>query len=92
MIVIAFYKKTVLSPMKFFIETKIFKNHNFIKYYQVGGAQSANKPLIILKKHGFVIYSINFEQHINSYDFFNSEKIMDEFLNVVDKNFNRHSL
>ena len=75
--------------MKFFIETKIFKNHNFTKSAE---RNQQNKPLIILKKNGFVIYSINFEQHNNSYDFFNSEKIMDEFLNVVDKKFSRHSL
>ena len=53
----------------------------------MSGVQSANKPLNILERHGFVIYSNNFEQHNNTYDFFNSAKIVDEFLNVVDRKF-----
>ena len=47
----------------------------------MGGAQSANKLLNIFKRHRFVIYSINFEQHSNAYE------IVDEFLNVVDRKF-----
>ena len=70
-----------------FYKDRDLKNHNFIRHYQVRGAQSANKPLNILKRDGFVIYSINFEQHSDFYDFFNSERIVNDFLDVVDRRF-----
>ena len=46
-------KKCVVCN-EMFHKNRDFKNHNFIKHYQVSGVQSANKPLNILKRHGSV--------------------------------------
>ena len=60
-----------------------------MKHYQIEGRHPVeNKPLNALKRgNALTIYYINFEQHSNFYDFFNSEQIVEEFLNVVETNF-----
>ena len=45
---------------------------------KIGGSEK--KRLNILKRQGFIIYSINFEQHNADYDLHNSEKTVDEFM------------
>ena len=79
-----FKRKCNICDEIFHTEREI-KNHNFLKHFQIGGSQ--DKPLNVLKRQGFIIYSINFEQHNADYDFYNSEKIVDELLEAVDKKF-----
>ena len=53
-----YIKQTCDACGEIFHKKRYLKNHNFIRQYQVGGAQNGNKPLNILKKDGFIIYSI----------------------------------
>ena len=39
-----------------------------------------NKPITVTKIGGVMKYEITFQEHSDSYDFFNSEKLLDEFL------------
>ena len=45
------------------------------------------KPLDILKFSGLTIYSINFQKHNESYNFYNSEKCIDDFFKNVKYKF-----
>ena len=58
-----------------------------MKHCQIGGRTRQNRPVNILKRDIFTIYSISFEQHFNAYDFFNSEQIVNDFLHVVENKF-----
>ena len=55
-----------------FYRDRKLKNHNFIKHLQIGGRRGQNKPINVLRQDIFTIYSINFEQHSEHYDFLNS--------------------
>ena len=66
------------------------KKHNFLKRYQEGGSRPTElKPInkTILDRN-FQKFSINFDEHSNSYDFANGMGLAEEFVNVFDKNFN----
>ena len=55
---------------------------------QIGGRRPGLSilPLNVLKRGPITYYSINFEQHKNFYDFFNS-RIVDVFLDSVYETF-----
>ena len=65
------------------------KNHNFLSHYQFGGQLPVeNKPTNILKRSNFLTtFSINFDQHQDFDDFFYSEKLVNDFLNVFKLTF-----
>ena len=73
---------------KSYYRRRELKNHIFLNHYQLRGQRPAqNKLLNTLRRSSLLtIYSINFEQHSNFYDFFNSEQVVEEFLNVVEGN------
>ena len=66
------------------------KEHNFLKHYQEGGSLPIElKPInrSVLDRN-LQKFSINFDEHSNSYDFTNGKKFPVEFLNVFDTKFN----
>ena len=67
---------------KEFVTTEKHKNiHNFLRHYEEGkSVPFEKKPIDILGFHGLTIYSIEFQKHKDFYDFFNSEKCVDDFL------------
>ena len=58
-------------------------------HYQFGGQCSVqDKPINILKRSNFLtIFSINYDQHSDFYNFYNSEQIIDNFSTVVENRF-----
>ena len=67
---------------KEFVTTEKHKDiHNFLRHYEEGkSVPFEKKPSDILGFHGLTIYSIKFQKHKDFYDFFNSEKCVDDFL------------
>ena len=65
------------------------KNHNFIfhREQQVGGSTNQQLPLNVLRSGVITYFSINYYQHRTFYDFFDSEKIVDSFLNLFQRPF-----
>ena len=58
--------------------------HNFLKHYEEGKATPFEDKLIdIVKYFGLITYSIEFKKHKDFYDFFNSERWVDDFLKNV---------
>ena len=78
-------KRTCAVCCETFCKDRELKKHN--QHYQTGERQAENKPINILKRDIFIIYSINFDQHSDFYDSFNPERIMNEFLDMVDNRF-----
>ena len=65
------------------------KNHSFLvhKEQQVGGSTNQQLPQNILGRGVITYYSINYFQHKNFYDFFDAEKIVDNFLSTFERSF-----
>ena len=62
--------------------------HNFSKHYNEGkGIPLEDKPVDIMRFPGLTIYSIEFQKHREFYDFYNSEKCVDDFLRNVGYKF-----
>ena len=70
-----------------FYRDRKLKNRNFLNHIQLGGQRRQNRPINILRCDIFTTYIINFEQHSDYYDFFNSEQLVDDFLDVVENKF-----
>ena len=68
---------------------RLKKNHNFIfhREQQVGGSANQQLPLNILRRGVITYFSMNYYQHKTFYDFFDSEKIVDSFLNTFQRSF-----
>ena len=68
---------------------RLKKNHNFIfhREQQVGGSANQQLPLNILRRGVITYFSMNYYQHKTFYDFFDSEKIADSFLNTFQRSF-----
>ena len=59
-----------------------------MKRYNDGEAVVDNKPFTVIEIGAVKKYEITFQEHSDSYDFFNSEKLVAEFLlPVKSKNF-----
>ena len=54
---------------------------------QVAGSTNQQLPLNILRRGGITYYSSNYFQHKNFYDFFDAEKIVDNFLSTFERSF-----
>ena len=65
------------------------KNYSFLVHreQQVGGSTNQQLPQNILGRGVITYYSINYFQHKNFYDFFNAEKIVDNFLSTFKRSF-----
>ena len=73
---------------EFLISEKHKATDDFLKHYEDGkNIPFEEKPLDILKFSALTIYSVDFQKHSEFYDFYNSEKCVDDFLNNVKYKF-----
>ena len=64
-----------------FLPTSKFKiNHDFLKCYENGKNIIEEKPVNITNTGTVWKFEITFQEHSSSYDFYNSEAFVDEFL------------
>ena len=72
-----------------FLTTEKYKPiHNFLKHYEKGKRiPFEDKSIVIVSYPGLLIYSIEFQKHKDFYDFFNSERCVDDFLRNVKYKF-----
>ena len=68
---------------EFIYDSKAKSEHDFLNHFQAGRQHPfETKPLEIKKlKDKIIIYSISFSLHNNSYNFFDSEECVEDFLN-----------
>ena len=68
-----------------FLTTEKHKSaHIFLKHYDEGrNIPFGNKPIDIVRFPGLTIHSIEFQKQKEFYDFFNSEKCVDDFLRNI---------
>ena len=60
--------------------------HNFLEHYEAGERKPAEfKHVNIINKKDILIYQIDFSQHSDEYDFYNSQEIVDDFLLNVNQ-------
>ena len=78
-----------VTNVEYNLKTAGKKKHSFLVHreQQVGGSTNQQLPLNILKRVVITYYSINYFQHKNFYDFFNAEKIVDNFLRTFERSF-----
>ena len=73
---------------EFLTSEKHKATHNFLKHYEDGkNIPFEEKLLDILKFSGLTIYSTDFQKHNEFYNFYNSEKCVDDFLKNVKYKF-----
>ena len=67
------------------------KSHNFLKHYKDGKELKKKKKPISIVEIGNNIrkYEIKYSEHSSYYDFFNSEKVVDDFLSNVRRKIKR---
>ena len=65
------------------------KNHSFLVHreQQIGDSTNQLLPVNTLRRGVITYYSINYFQHKNFYDFFDAEKIVDNFLSTFERSF-----
>ena len=80
------FEKKCYRCNKSFHSCRDLKNYKFLSHYQLGDQLPVeNNPINILKRCNFLTtFPINFDQHQDFYNFFDSEKLVDEFLSVVE--------
>ena len=77
-----------------FIPTAEYKkSHNFLKHYKDGKELiSDEKPISIVEiGNNIRKYEIKYSEHSSYYDFFNSEKVVDDFLSNVRRKIKRRN-
>ena len=80
--------KNCVRCSKFLTTEKYKATHDFLEHYDSGkNIPFEEKPLDILIFPGSTIYSIDFQKHNNFYNFYNSEKCVDDFLKNVKYKF-----
>ena len=76
--------KSCLRCDEFILNDKHRRIHNFLKHYDDGKTQPFEEKLLAVKRiSALTIYSIEFNKHKNSYNFYNSEACVDDFLRNV---------
>ena len=78
-----FYRKRCLRCQEYLPTSRFKIYHNFLKHYNDGETVVDNKPITVTEIGAVKKYEITFQEHSDSYDFFNSEKLVDEFLLLV---------
>ena len=75
--------KKCLRCEEFIYDTKAKAEHDFLNHFSEGKEEPfENKPLIIKNlQNRITIYSIEYSKHKDSYNFFDSEKCVSDFLN-----------
>ena len=83
------FKKKCYRRKQIFHRCRKLKNHYFLSHYQFGGQLPVeSKAANILRRSNFLMtFSINFDQHQDFYNFYDSEKLVDDFLSVVELKF-----
>ena len=82
-----FYGKRCLRCQEYLPTSRFKIYHNFLKHYNDGETVVDNKPITVTEIGAVKKYEITFQEHSDSYDFFNSEKLVDEFLLLAKSNF-----
>ena len=75
-----FHGKRCLRCHKNLLASRFKIYLNFFKHYNDGETVVDNKPNTVTEIGAVKKYEITFQEHSDSYDFFNSEKLVDEFL------------
>ena len=75
-----FYGKRCLRCQEYLPTSRFKIYHNFLKHYNDGETVVDNKPITVTEIGAVKKYEITFQEHFDSYDFFNPEKLVDEFL------------
>ena len=76
--------KSCVRCNKFLTTEKHKPAHIFLKYYDEGkNIPFGDKRMDIVRFPGLTIHSIEFQKHKEFYDFFNSEKCVDDFLRNI---------
>ena len=78
-----FYGKRCLRCQEYLPTSKFKIYHNFLKHYNDGETLVDNKSITVTEIGTVKKHEIKFQEHSDSYDFFNSEKLVDEFLLLV---------
>ena len=75
-----FYRKRCLRCQEYLPTSRFKISHNFLKHYNDSETVVDNKPITVTEVSAVKKYEITCQQHSDSYDFFNSEKLVDRFL------------
>ena len=75
-----FTEKRCLRRQKYLPTSRFKVYHNFLKRYNDGEVVADSKPITVIEIGAIKEYEITFQEHSDSYDFFNSEKLVPEFL------------
>ena len=75
-----FYGKRCLRCQEYLPTSRFKIYHNFLKHYDDGETVVDNKPITVTEVGSVKKHEVTFQEHCDSYDFFNSEKLVDEFL------------
>ena len=75
-----FYGKICLRCQQYLPRSRFKIYHNFLKHYNDGETVVDNKPITVTEIGAVKKYEITFQEHFDSYDLFNPEKLVDEFL------------
>ena len=78
-----FFGKRCLRCQEYLPTSRFKIYHNFLKHYNDGETVVDNKSITITEIGAVKKYEITFQGHSDSYDCFNSEKLVDEFLLLV---------
>ena len=79
-------ERCCLRCSKFIPTNKFMIQHNFLEHYQAGERKPAEyKHVNVINKKDILIYQIDFSQHSEEYDFYNSQEIVDDFLLNVNR-------
>ena len=70
-----FYRKRCLRCQEYLPLSKFKIYHNFLKHYNDGVTVVDNKSITVTEIGAVKKYQITFQEHSDSYYFFNSEKI-----------------
>ena len=86
-----FVGERCLKCNQFIPTTEYRRSHNFLKHYKdEKELASEEKPISIVEiGNNIKKYEIKYSEHPSFYDFFNSEKVVDDFLSNVRKKIKR---
>ena len=75
-----FYGKRCLKCQEYLPTSRFKIYHNFLKHYNDGETVVDNKPITVTETGAVKKYEITFQEHFDSYNFSNLEKLVDEIL------------
>ena len=87
-----FYGKRCLRCQEYLPTSRFKIYHNFLKHYNDGEVVVDNKAVAVTEIGAVKNYEITFQDHSESYDFFNSEKLVEEFLLLVKGKISRSNI